>query len=425
MTYRTDRRHERRGCGCPDFTASRRRLLQGIGVAAGAAALDASVFRLAAFGAETAPSGNVLVVLSLRGGADGLSLVVPHGDSAYATARPSIAVKTEQLLVRDDLFGLHPSLAPLVPMWKAGSMTAVHAVGLPQPNRSHFSAMELVEEADPGSSARVGWLNRLIGLEGLTSEVSAMSVGSAMIPTELMGDAPVLGFSNVSDVRLPGGHDGTSQAAWKRRSLETLYGGDTELDRAGQTALAATVDLAGVGPGGRGGAYPTGPLGAALADSARMIKSQPVRVLTVDYGNWDTHIDLGTPQAGALQGLAGELAHAIAAFFDDLGGDASRVTLVTLSEFGRRVAENGSRGLDHGYGNVMFVFGAGVDGGAYHANWPGLSANKLLDGDLAVTRDYRSVLAEVVASRFDASIPGLFPGFRPESALGFMQPHSS
>src|SRR5262249_16699315 len=146
-------------------------------------------------------------------------------------------------------------------------------------------------------------------------------------------EAPVLGFISVGDIRLPGSATGP-QATWKRKSLETLYAGESTLDLAGQAALSATEDLSGLSSLPPDATYPSGPLGRALADSARLIKTQPVRVLTVDYGNWDTHIDVGTPTAGAVQGLASELAKALAAFFDDLGPDADRVTVVTISEFG-------------------------------------------------------------------------------------------
>lgn len=423
MTAATSPRGPAADCGCDDFAPSRRAFLRGAGATVGAAGLDTltgGVFRQVAYADGTETDDNVLVVLSLRGGADGLSLVVPHGDPAYAAARPRIAVPPQRLLAANGFFGLHPALSALLPMWEDGKVAAVHAVGTPQPDRSHFSAMERVEDADPGSAERVGWLNRLAGLEGLTRPEQAVSNGSAMLPTALTGPSPVLGIKHLDGLGLPGPQPGSLQAGWKRRALDTLYAGGGLLPVAGRTALDVTQTLSDVPRTGSGAKYPAGPLGLALSDSARLVRARLARVVTVDYGNWDMHVDVGTLAAGSMQLMARELAQALAAFFADLGPHASRVTLVTVSEFGRRVSENGTGGLDHGYGNVMLVLGAGVVGG-YHARWPGLDTGSLVDGDLAVTRDYRSVLWEIVSRRFDVPVSSLFPGFSPEAALGIVR----
>jgi uncharacterized protein (DUF1501 family) len=171
-----------------------------------------------------------------------------------------------------------------------------------------------------------------------------------------------------------------------------------------------------------GAKYPDGDLRLALAAGARVIKAGVgVRVITLDYGGWDMHVDLGTVAGGNMKNHVGGVAKAIAAFFTDLGSSGDQVTLVTLSEFGRRVQENGS-GTDHGYGNAMLLFGGGVRGGKVHGSWPGLSSGKLVDGDLAVTTDYRGVLSEVITTRFsDVSTAGVFPGFKAGSPIGVMQ----
>jgi uncharacterized protein (DUF1501 family) len=244
-----------------------------------------------------------------------------------------------------------------------------------------------------------------------------------------MGEEPTLGFARPDSLRLPGAKESSRQAGWKRRSLERLWSGvPGALGTAGRSALDATANL----PAGLAEApatappYPRGPLGDALSDTARLILSGTgTRVVTVDYGNWDMHTDLGTPAGGSMVNMVAELAQALAAFHADLGDAADRVTLVTVSEFGRRVAENGSGGVDHGYGNVMLLLGGGVRGGRFHARWPGLGRGALLDGDLAVTRDYRSVLAEVVRGRFDADVSKVFPRFRPETPLGLFHPLGS
>jgi len=171
----TTTRHPNPAASCCDFDRSRRNFLRNLGLLAGVGVITSTTgasFMQAAF-ASTGAASNVLLVLSLRGGADGLSLVVPHGDSAYATARPSLAVPSSTLLAKDDMFGLHPKFAPLLPMWMAGSFAAVNAVGLATPNRSHFAAMEAIEDADAGSVERRGWLNRLVGLDQVESPVHA------------------------------------------------------------------------------------------------------------------------------------------------------------------------------------------------------------------------------------------------------------
>ena len=189
---------------CDEFTgASRRGFLRGSLALGGAAALSVahgSAFTQTSYAAAgSAPQ--VLVVLSMRGAADGLSLVVPHADPVYYAARPRIAVPSDQLLVKDGMFGLHPALAPLVPLWKAGKMAAVQATGLPTPNRSHFSAMEEVEDADPGSPARIGWLNRLVGRDGAGSPLEAIQMGGSGVPsTAVLGPQPVLVTDTVDAV---------------------------------------------------------------------------------------------------------------------------------------------------------------------------------------------------------------------------------
>ncbi len=402
---------------CREYAGlSRRGLLTGALAVAGASTVFGSaVVRTSA--AAATPTSSVLVVLSLRGAADGLSLVVPHGDPVYYSARPRIAVPAERLLVRDGMFGLHPELAPLVPLWQAGRLAAVHATGLPAPNRSHFAAMEEVEDANPGSTTRVGWLNRLIGTDTGRSPLQGFNLGKGTLPASLYGPEPVMAAGNLDDVGIAG------EDQWdhgeRRRSLRTLWGSDhTSLGR----AMQATFDsVDGFGPvlatsatPANGAAYPEGDLGRAMAAVARVVRGDVgVEVVTVDQGDWDMHADLGTVDRGRMVRNAGELASAVAAFFTDLGPLADKVTLVTLSEFGRRVAENANMGLDHGYGNVMFVAGAGVRGGSYYGTWPGLQGE--VDSDLLVTTDYRSVLAEVVAARFGASTSTVFPGFQRES----------
>jgi uncharacterized protein (DUF1501 family) len=410
------------GACCEEFAVlSRRSLLRGALALGGASAIVGSAV-VSASASSIVPASSVLVVLSLRGAADGLSLVVPHGDHVYYDARPRIAIPKESLLAQDGFFGLHPSLAPLLPMWDAGSLAAVHATGLPAPNRSHFSAMEELEDADPGSSARVGWLNRLVGTRPTGSPLQAVGMVSGPPPTELVGPVPLMTVGSVDDMTVAGDDQYDTNPSGKRRaSLGTLWGQEkSPLGTAMRSAIQATSDFTPVlSTADDKASYGNSDLGRALAQVARVIRGNVgVEVLTVDQGDWDMHTGLGTLAWGQMIQNAGDLATAVAAFFGDLGDQTSKVTLVALSEFGRRVAENDNYGLDHGYGNVMFVAGAGVKGGQYYGTWPGLT--NTLDADLTVTTDYRSVLGEVVAKRFGSSTSAVFPGFSPET-VGVMQ----
>jgi uncharacterized protein (DUF1501 family) len=404
MTDKTD------AC-CPEYAAlSRRGLLTGAVALAGATTVVGSAV-VTTSAAALAPASSVLVVLSLRGAADGLSLVVPHSDPVYYRARPRIAVPADRLLARDATFGLHPELAPLVPLWDAGKMAAVHATGLPVANRSHFAAMEEVEDANPGSTARVGWLNRLIGTDTSRSPLQAFNMGEGTIPTSLYGSQPVMSAGRIDDVRIAG-DDQWDRSGGRRASLHRMWDRNpTALGRAMRSTFEAVDGFDPVrGAADHSTAYPKSDLGRALAGVARVIRGNVgVEVITVDQGDWDMHSNLGTVDAewGRMNRNARDLATSLAAFFDDLGAFADRVTVVALSEFGRRVVENANQGLDHGHGNVMFLAGAGVVGG-YHAKWPGLTGDA--DSDLTVTTDYRDVLAEVVETRFDASVSAVFPG---------------
>ncbi|WP_248581712.1 DUF1501 domain-containing protein [Nocardioides sp. InS609-2] len=399
---------------CPEYAGvSRRGLMLGTaGVAGTAMMFGASQVATSAYAAAPAPS--VLVVLSLRGAADGLSLVVPHADPVYYQARPRIGVPAERLLAKDGMFGLHPALEPLLPMWNAGTLAAVHATGLPAPNRSHFAAMEEVEDAAAGSTTRNGWLNRMIGLDATNSPLQGLNLGEAVPPTSISGPQPYMSATDLDGIKIAGA-DKWDIGQGRRRSLNTLWGQDTSaLGATARATFQAVDEFAPVAAQPESSAsYPDGDLGDALRHAARVIRADVgVQVITVDQGDWDMHTDLGNLDRGQMRLNAANLATAMAVFFADLGTMAGKVTLVTMSEFGRRVTENSNWGLDHGYGNVMFVAGAGVVGGRYYSRWPGLTTGA--DADLLVTTDYRSVLAEVVSTRFNADVSRVFPGFTRE-----------
>lgn len=420
-------------CGCPDFALSRRRFLAaagagGVGVAA--ASLFGDAFRQVTYGATT--GGNVLVVLSLRGGADGLSMVVPRGadHGILAGYRQGIVVPEASLIGGNSSFGLHPAFAPLLPMWQAGvgGFDAVHAIGLPAPNRSHFDAMEVIEDADPGSTARVGWINRMIGLDSAALPEASVQLGSSLLPTSQVGPGPALGAYQVADLQIA---EVGSTAAQRRTSLRTMWSGDksslgnsvrSTIDattRLSELAESASLDATDPANPVHTSAYPPGQLQGVLANTAALIRADlGAKVVTIDYGNWDMHSGLGgsDPTQGWMFDQVDHLAKSLVAFFDDLDTDVSRVTVVTLSEFGRRVEQNGDNGVDHGYGNAMLLLGAGVNGGEVHGQWAGL--DHLTDGDVSVRQDYRSVLWEVLTNRFpevSGNRARIFPDFTPET----------
>ena len=321
--------------GCEEFArtagVSRRRVLAGM---AGAASLGVAhsmfggVFRQASFGATS--GNNVLVVISLRGGVDGMSVVVPHGDPAYRTLRPGIAVPAGALLCGDSMFGLHPKLAPLVPFWNSGRMAAVQAVGMEMPNRSHFSAMEEIEDADLGSDVRRGWINRAIGLDGDDFPAEAVQFGTTIVPTSMTGPAPVIATQSIKELYLAGANPQWDDATWRarrRNQLETIWLPENGALGAAARAALDTVEV--LEPHARqvyvprnGAVYPTDwrgrDLGEALANTAQLIRADVgTEIVAIDYGSWDHHTNLGTLEWGDMQSMLGGFASALAAFLTD------------------------------------------------------------------------------------------------------------
>ncbi|MCA2212105.1 DUF1501 domain-containing protein [Jidongwangia harbinensis] len=417
MTARTE-------CGCAEQRNLTRRRLLGRTAAAGAAGALAG---LAGEGLATnlafaagSYTGDTLVVLSLRGGFDGLTAVAPIGDADYYRARPTIALPKSQVIAGDGMFGLHPALAPLLPMWQNGNLAAVHAVGQPNRTRSHFAAMEEMERAAAGTSLRTGWLDRMLGLTGATGPLGAVSMGSAMPARLLAGPAADVSMASVDGFMLAGESARRPMAA----ALRQLYQGAPDLLAApavaADSALTATAALRGTGyTPANGTVYPDTPLGAALRDIARLIKANVgLTAAAVDSGDWDMHEGLGTAVKGQrMYDNLHATATALAAFAADLGpAGLANVTLVTVSEFGRRVTENGSRGVDHGHGNAMLLLGGGVRGGRVYGPWPGLAPGALMDGDLAAVTDYRAVIGEVLQKRCGlGSLSEVFPSVAPSS----------
>ena len=398
---------------------SRRSLLAG-GAAAGLlAALGDTVTARTAFAAGTSTpyTGDTLVVLSLRGGFDGLSAVAPVGDPHYATLRPTIAVPPGAALRLDATFALHPALSGLKSLYDNGSLAIVHATGMAGPNRSHFEAMAQIEAAAPGGSVRTGWLGRLLALHDPDGPFGAVQVGGGL-PRSLAGDVPALAMWSVDDFGLDGvGSD--DLGPWSAFLRTSFTHAPAALRTSARTALGAlkTTDRlhrAGYAPS-NGATYPGSDLGRRLRDVARLVRADVgLRVATLDVGDWDMHSGLGRDGGGWMRDRLRELDDAVTAFATDLGTDLGRVTLVTISEFGRRAEENENGGVDHGWGNVMLVLGGHVNGGRMFGRWPGLAPARLTDGDLTATTDYRAVLADVLRNRAGASagqVSTVFPGW--------------
>jgi uncharacterized protein (DUF1501 family) len=413
-------------CGCPaQPEISRRSFLKAAGATGVVAGLASEgMFTRLAFGA-TPYVGDVLVVLSLRGGMDSLQAVVPaaaaqHGH--YVNHRPNIAVPQGQLLPLDANFGLHPAMAPLKPFYDAGSLGIVNAVGMAQPNRSHFSAMEEMERAAPGTSVRTGWLDRVLGLREAGTPFQATQLGSNSAASAFLGPAPELAMWNIEGFDLSGAWNPTEEARWDAALRGVHDGAPPVIAAPAYTALdalstASQLRDAGYTPA-NGAAYPDSNLGSALRDVAQLIKAGVgLQVAAVDYGDWDMHAGQGDVAGGWLVDHLTEFSSALAAFATDLGNAMNDVTLITLTEFGRRIEENGSGGTDHGFGQAVFLMGDGVNGGQVHGDWPGIAPQDLIDGDLDATTDYRNLLASVLERRCGATagdVANIFPGISNE-----------
>lgn len=350
-------------CGCPaQPEISRRSFLKAAGATGVVAGLASErMFTRLAFGA-TPYVGDVLVVLSLRGGMDSLQAVVPAAAAQYGhyvNHRPNIAVPQGQLLPLDANFGLHPAMAPLKPFYDAGSLGIVNAVGMAQPNRSHFSAMEEMERAAPGTSVRTGWLDRVLGLREAGTPFQATQLGSNSAASAFLGPAPELAMWNIEGFDLSGAWNPTEEARWDAALRGVHDGAPPVIAAPAYTALdalstASQLRDAGYTPA-NGAAYPDSNLGSALRDVAQLIKAGVgLQVAAVDYGDWDMHAGQGDVAGGWLVDHLTEFSSALAAFATDLGHAMNDVTLITLTEFGRRIEENGSGGTDHGFGQAVF-----------------------------------------------------------------------
>ncbi len=380
---------------------------------------------------------DTLLVVFLRGGMDGLDLVPPVSGpdrAIYEASRPTLGVPLSgagSALTLDGGFGLHPAAAPLMPLFDDGRLAVIHASGMHDPTRSHFQAQDFIELGTPGdSTVGSGWLHRhLASASNLPGEILIPSLAAGQLqPTSLLGSGDTLTLDDPEFFTFS-----TGPWLWvdeQRAAMERLYGLETSLIHAAGVQSMNAVDIVATHVTGdyqpAGGAiYAGDEAGNRFRLAAQMLSlSLGIRIVTVDIGGWDTHENQGTGEGGTFAGLVGSLSSALAAFMTDMTvrGLSQRLTVVVMTEFGRRLAENGDQGTDHGHAVPMLVLGDNVVGGI-HGSWPGLAFDQLFEGvDLEVTTDYRNVLSEILIKRLgNRRIGEVFPGYTGYHALGVVE----
>jgi uncharacterized protein (DUF1501 family) len=365
-----------------------------------------------------------LVVIFQRGAADGLNIVVPHGEQQYYAMRPNINIPHKAALDLDGFFGLHPSLGPFHPLWRQRHLAIVHAAGSPDTTRSHFDAQDYMESGTPGVKATEdGWLNRCLHALPRPSKKSAfraIALGPSL-PRILSGTEPAVALNNINDFTIGGR---TQKASPVANTFEAMYDHslDAMLQGSGEQTFDAVKMLKSADPAkykpAPGADYPRGRFGDSLRQLAQLIKANlGVQVAFADIGGWDHHVNEGSTE-GQIANVLREFSESLAAFWTDLGDLGEDTVIVTMSEFGRTARENGNRGTDHGHANVMFVLGGPVKGGKVYGRWPGLDQSQLYEGrDLALTTDFRQVLGEAVARHLEnKNLNEVFPRYENQSS---------
>jgi len=371
------------------------------------------------------PTGNrkILITIFQRGAADGLNVVIPFGEKGYYNMRPTIAVPSPKrgdlgaALDLDGFFGLHPALQSSKAIYDRGHLAVVHAVGSPDSTRSHFDAQDFMESGTPGiKSTADGWLNRHLQsrLQPGATPFRAVAMGTTL-PRSLQGKASVLALTNINSFDLRAGNSSPSLEA----SFESLYeqSVDAVLGGTGTEAFEAIRFLKKANPSqyqpAGGIEYPPGRFGDNLKQVAQLIKAGVgLEVAFVELGGWDHHAAEGGVQ-GQLAGRLTELSQGLSALFRDLENRMDDIVMLTMSEFGRTVRENGNRGTDHGHANCVFVLGGPVRGGKVYGKWPGLHSDQLFEGrDLALTTDFREVCGEIILKHLgNTDLKSVFPTY--------------
>lgn len=416
---------------------NRRVFLKGGALSLVTLGLSPSFLRRTALAMELprAVRGKTLIVLFQRGAADALNVLVPFGDTSYSAARPQLAIATPArvggsvnaagAIDLDGFYGLHPSLASFKPLWDRGLLAPIHAVGSPSATRSHFDAQDYMETGTPDRKGTTdGWLNRYLAVEG-TCEASSCAPGAtsapfravamtAQTPRMLEGASPVVAMSSIDEfsIRTNGGEaQRRIEALYRTGSSDLVHGSGSDMFEALKVLRAANPQQ--YRPAG-GVEYPRSQFGQRLLQIAQLIKSGVgLEVAFADVGGWDTHVNQGGAQ-GQLATRLGDFSQSIAALVADLGDRMDDVVIVTCSEFGRTVRQNGTGGTDHGHAGAMFVIGGSLRSAKkVHGRWPGLAPEQLYEGrDLALTTDFRAVFSELASKHLGAAqLPTIFPGY--------------
>jgi uncharacterized protein (DUF1501 family) len=395
-----------------------------------------------AFAAGSPLGAKQLIAIFQRGAVDGLNMIVPYGDAEYYQARPSIAIarpasaltgfgaagpgrQGDAAIDLDGFFGLNPRLRPLQPLWERRELAVVHACGSPDSTRSHFDAQDFMESATPGvKSTSDGWLNRYLQTRRAEATTAFRAVSlTQQMPRTLQGVAPAVAMSQVAQFGIRGGNGDRVAASFEEQYAAAA---DRVLNGAGRDTFEAIRALKGADPSKyqpeNGADYPPTAFGQALRQIAQLSKAGVgLEVAFADLGGWDTHVNQGGAQ-GQLATRLDDFGRSIAALVADLGDRMEHTVVLTMSEFGRAVGENGNRGTDHGHGNAMIVIGGGVRGGHVYGTWPGLARERRYEGrDLAVTTDFRDVFAEIVVRHLGVhDATPIFPGYtvRPSNFPG-------
>jgi uncharacterized protein (DUF1501 family) len=397
----------------------------GIALASVGMSLSAPAFleRLVAANTVTGGKKKTLIAIFQRGAVDGLNMVVPFGESSYSALRPGVAIakpeagNSETAIDLDGFFGLHPAMSSFKSLWESKRLAIVHAAGSPDNTRSHFDAQDYMESATPGvKSTSDGWMNRYLQSEQNSERSLFRAVSmTKQMPRVLQGRAPAVAMSNLSDFSIRGGR----ASAELQGGFEAIYArqNNDSLAEMGRETFEAVNYLKKANPAQyqpeHGAQYPRNPFGNSLLQIAQLIKAGVgLEVAFTDMGGWDTHVNQGNAR-GQLANLLRQFGEGISALCQDLGQRMDDVVVLTMSEFGRTVRENGNRGTDHGHANAMFVIGNSVRGGKVYGRWPGLKNDQLYEGrDLALTTDFRDVFGEVAARHLGAkNSPSLFPGY--------------
>lgn len=367
-------------------------------------------------------TSRTLVTVFLRGGLDGVGAVVPHTEDEFHRQRPTLAAKPRKpgsdsgLVPLTDRFALHPALEPLLPAYREGRLAVVHAVGSDDRTRSHFEAQDQMEAgAAHDRPLAGGWIGRWLRADGARGPFAAIAFGPTL-PESLRGAPAACAVESLDQMSVS---TRSGEAADFRRALAALHvprpdarASRSLVCKAAGDALSLMERIEDVRVAAPAGDYPDTALARSLSQVAELVRQDVgLRVATLDHGGFDTHVT----QAAGLSGPLDEFAGAVAAFDRDLGTLRERVTLVAITEFGRRITENTALGTDHGRGSCAFLLGGGVGGGRVVTDWPELQPAGLVETvDLDVTTDYRDLLWEVLAGRFGADAPAdVFPGHTP------------